>query len=58
MYHLKAAYKSHASARSSLQSSYSGAGTNEAARARIMNKIANKGETMFNKRESILDQFK
>ena len=47
VYHLKSAYKSHASSRSNLQSSYSGGGTNEAARARLMTKVAGRGETIF-----------
>ena len=47
VYHLKSAYKSHASTRSNLQSSYSGGGTNEAARARLMNKVAGRGDTIF-----------
>ena len=47
VYHLKSAYKSHASSRSNLQSSYSGGGTNEAARARLMNKVSARGETIF-----------
>jgi len=47
VYHLKSAYKNSASARSSLQSSYSGGGGNEMTRQRIMNKIAGKGETIF-----------
>ena len=47
VYHLKSAYKNHASSRSSLQSSYSGGGGNEMTRARLMNKVAGKGETIF-----------
>ena len=47
VYHLKSAYKSHASSRSSLQSSYSGGGGNEMTRQRLMNKVAGRGETIF-----------
>ena len=47
VYHLKSAYKSQASTRSNLQSSYSGGGTNEAARSRLMSKVAGRGETIF-----------
>ena len=47
VYHLKSAYKSHASTRSNLQSSYSGGGTNEAARSRLMSKVAGRGDTIF-----------
>ena len=47
VYHLKSAYKNHASSRSSLQSSYSGGGGNEMTRQRLMSKVAGKGETIF-----------